>query len=114
MVTSGAETPIYALHYAVHGMLALAEAALHYDDTDLYHHVSKQSGGSIKGLIDGYLRLAYPVERTGLGRGSVRIATYGDGSTSFSPDGRLVDTWLVNPVERSVRSPELSGELTLS
>lgn len=108
------ETPIYALHYDLHGMLALAEAALHHDRTDLYHYVSKQSGGSIKGLIDGYLRLAYPVERTGIGRGSLRLATFGDGSTSLSPDGRLVDTWLVNPVERSLRSPELSGELEIA
>jgi hypothetical protein len=108
------ETPIYALHYDVHGMLALAEAALHYDGTDLYRYVSKQSGGSIKGLLDGYLRLAYPVERTGLGRGSLRMATYGDGSTGYSPDGRLLDTWLVNPVERSAGVPVLGGELEVA
>jgi hypothetical protein len=108
------ETPIHALHYDVHGMLALAEAALHYDGTDLYRYVSKKSGGSSKGLIDGYLRLAYPVERTGVGRGSVRMATYGDGSTGYSPDGGLIDTWLVNPIERSVRSPELGGEIELA
>ena len=46
------------------------------------------------------------VERTGIGRGSIRMATYGDGSTSFSPDGTLFETYLVNrsaPVVR--RSP---------
>jgi hypothetical protein len=36
-----AEAPIYALHYDVHGMFALAEAALRYDGTDLYKYVSQ-------------------------------------------------------------------------
>lgn len=108
------ETPIYALHYDVHGMLALAEAALHYDGTDLYGYVSKTSGGSIKGLIDGYLRMAYPLERTGVGNGSIRMATYGDGSTSFSPDGTLFETYLVNPISNSERMPVLAGELELA
>ena len=49
-----------------HGFLAVAEAALHHDGTDLYHYVSKKSGGSIKGMLDGYLRIAYPLERTGI------------------------------------------------
>ncbi len=31
------EAPIYALVYDVPNMLALAEAARHYDGTDLYH-----------------------------------------------------------------------------
>ena len=88
------ETPIYALHYDVHAMLALAEAARHYDGTDLYGHVSKKSGGSIKSLLDGYIRMGYPVERTGLGLGAVRMATYGDGSTSYSPSGMLLETYL--------------------
>jgi len=83
------ESPIYAIAYDVHAMLALAEAALHYDGTDLYHYVSKQSGGSIKSLIDGYLRMAYPLERTGVGAGSLRAVTFGDGSTYFSPSGGI-------------------------
>ena len=88
------ETPIYALHYDVHAMLALAEAARHYDGTDLYHYVSKKSGGSIKSLLDGYIRMGYPLERTGVGAGAVRMATYGDGSTSYSPSGTLMETYL--------------------
>jgi hypothetical protein len=88
------ETPIYALHYDVHAMLALAEAARHYDGTDLYHYVSKKSGGSIKSLLDGYIRMGYPLERTGIGAGAIRMATYGDGSTSYSPSGTLLETYL--------------------
>jgi len=88
------ETPIYALHYDVHAMLALAEAARHYDGTDLYSHVSKRSGGSIRSLLDGYIRLGYPLERTGVGRGAIRLATYGDGSTSYGPSGTLWETFL--------------------
>ena len=108
------EAPIYALHYDVHGMLALAEAASHYDGSDLYHYVSKQSGGSIKGLIDGYIRLAYPAERTGIGKGSIRMATFGDGSTGYYPDGTLFDTFLVNQVNAPPTVGVLSGELELA
>ena len=43
-----AEAPIYALHYDVHGMFSLAEAALRYDGTDLYKFVSPKSGASLK------------------------------------------------------------------
>ena len=74
-----AEAPIYALHYDVHGMYSLAEAALRYDGTDLYKFVSPKSGASLKKIVDGYLRMAFPVERKGPngGRsGSPRSATY--------------------------------------
>jgi hypothetical protein len=108
------EAPIYALHYDVHGMLALAEAALHYDGTDLYRYTSRRSGASIKKLIDGYLRMAYPLEKTGVGRGSVRLATFGDGSTSYSPRGELHDTFLVNPVSGALGAVTLSGELEVA
>lgn len=45
-----AEAPIYALHYDVHGMFALAEAALRHDGTDLHKYVSPRSGASLKKL----------------------------------------------------------------
>ena len=108
-----AEAPIYALHYDVHGMLALAEAARHYDGTDLYHYTSKNSGASIKGIIDGYLLMSYPRERTGIGGGSVRLATFADGSTNYTPRGELLDTFLVNPVGTE-RSPSFAGELEIA
>jgi hypothetical protein len=108
------EAPIYALHYDLHGMLALAEAARHYDGTDLYHHVSKKSGASIKDMIDGYLRLAYPLEKTGVGGGSLRMATFGDGSTSYGPQGDQHDTFLVNPVSGAFGETTLNGELEIA
>ncbi len=114
MITDGhfwAEAPIYALHYDVHGMLALAEAALHYDGTDLYHYVSKKSGASIKGVVDGYLLMGYPVERTGIGRGSIRMATFADGSTSYTPRGELFDTFLINPLDNT---PSFAGDLEIA
>jgi len=83
------EAPIYALVYDVTNMLALAEAARHYDGTDLYHWTSKKSGASIKSVIDGYLLMGYPLERTGIGQGRVRLATFGDGGTSFNPSGTM-------------------------
>jgi hypothetical protein len=108
------EAPIYALHYDVHGMLALAESARHYDGTDLYRYVSKKSGGSIKKLIDGYLAMAYPLEKTGIRGGSVRLATFGDGSTTYSPRGELGDTFLLNPVSGTVGEITLNGELEIA
>ncbi|HXJ74542.1 MAG TPA: hypothetical protein VNM37_16945, partial [Candidatus Dormibacteraeota bacterium] len=54
-----------------------------------YHWVSKQSGASIKSVVDGYLLMGYPLERTGIGQGRVRLATFGDGGTSYAPSGTM-------------------------
>src|SRR2546422_815622 len=89
-----AEAPIYALHYDVHGMFALAEAALRHDGTDLYKYVSPKTGASLKKIVDGYLRMAFPLERSGPEGGKIRLATFGDGSTGCLIDGRLDDTFL--------------------
>lgn len=107
------EAPIYALHYDVHNMLALAEAAYHYDGTNLYDYVSKKSGASIRSILEGYLRMVFPRERTGIGQGSLRQATFGDGSTSYGPLGTLHDTFLANPPGRPAPG-ELLGELELA
>jgi hypothetical protein len=88
------EAPIYALHYDVHGMFALAEAALRYDGTNLYKYESAKSGASMKKLVDGYLWMAFPLERNGSGGGKLRLATFGDGSTGCLISGRLRDTFL--------------------
>ncbi len=48
--------------------------------TDLYNYTSP-NGGSLRKAIAGLVSLAYPIERTGVGRGSVRMVTWGDGST---------------------------------
>jgi len=108
------EAPIYALVYDVHGMLALAEAARHYDGSDLYHYVCPKSGASIKNLLDGYLRTAYPLERTGVGGGSIRAATFGDGSTGYTPLGALSDTFFTNPFHSKPNPPLLAGELEIA
>lgn len=89
-----AEAPIYALHYDVHGMFSLAEAALRYDGTDLYKYVSPKSGASLKKIVDGYLRMAFPIEQNGAEGGKLRLATFGDGSTGCLINGRLDDTFL--------------------
>src|SRR5436190_3085900 len=89
-----AEAPIYALHYDVHGMFALAEAALRYDGTDLYSYISPKTGASLKKIVDGYLRMAFPLEREGAEGGKIRLATFGDGSTGALINGRLDDTFL--------------------
>jgi len=47
----------------------------------LYNYTSP-NGGSLRKAIAGLVSLAYPIERTGVGGGSVRMATWGDGSTA--------------------------------
>lgn len=89
-----AEAPIYALHYDVHGMFALAEAALRHDGTNLYEYVSPKSGASLKKIVDGYLSMAFPLEQEGGSGGKIRLATFGDGSTGGLISGRLDDTFL--------------------
>jgi len=82
-LTDGAfwdEATIYG-NFSILGMMYLAEAARHHDGSDLYNYTSP-NGGSLRKVIAGLVSLAYPIERTGVGRGSVRMVTWGDGSTS--------------------------------
>ena len=40
------------------------------------------SGASARGMTNYFIDTAYPIERTGEGKGRIRVVTYGDGSTS--------------------------------
>ena len=83
--------------------------------TDLYSYVSKASGASIKSIIDGYLLAAFPLEKTGVNGGSVRAATFGDGSTWFWGTGEMCEYgFLVNPVSGNFSDVGLNGELELA
>ena len=108
------QAPLYAMGVELHGSFTLAEAALHYDNTNLYRYVSPKSGATIKNMIDAYLRTAFPLETTGIERGTIRIAAYGDAGTSYSPTAELSDLFLVNgPRERKERAV-LAGDLELA
>jgi hypothetical protein len=74
------EATIYAAVNVLQPMMQLAILHRLYDGKDLFTFESAK-GGSIKKLVDGYIALTYPRERTGVGPGSFHIATYGDGST---------------------------------
>src|SRR5205823_7622102 len=107
--------PHYGMGVVLQGFCAVAEAALHYDGTDLYHYRSPKSGGSIKGLFDGYLRITYPREATGIHGGSLRLITFGDGSTGYTPTGQQTDTYLLNPVPGGPKAPpSLNGEFEIA
>lgn len=74
------EATIYAAVNVLLPMMQLAILHKLYDGKDLFTFESPR-GASIKKLVDGYIALTYPRERTGVGPGSFQIATYGDGST---------------------------------
>ena len=94
-------------------MLALAEAALALRRQRPVSLRVEAKWWIDQGTIDGYLRLAYPVEQTGIGQGSIRMATFGDGSTNYQPDGSLYDTFLINPLSSELRGQAL-GELEIA
>jgi hypothetical protein len=79
------EATIYAAVNVLQPMMQLAILHQLYYGKDLFAYQSP-NGGSIKKLVDGYIALGYPLERTGVGPGSFQVATYGDGSTE-SPYG---------------------------
>ena len=91
------EATIYAAVNVLQPMLQLAIVHRIYDGKDLFSFESPK-GGSIKKLVDGYIALTYPRERTGVGPGSFHIATYGDGSTEspFSKHHSTDAIYLVN------------------
>jgi hypothetical protein len=91
------EATIYAAVNVLQPMMQLVLLQKLYDGEDLFTFASAK-GGSIKKLVDGYIALTYPRERTGIGPGSFHIATYGDGSTE-SPYSKHHNTdaiYLVN------------------
>jgi hypothetical protein len=99
------EVPHYGMGVVLQGFCAVAEAALHYDGTDLYHYRSPKSGGSIKRLFDGYLRITYPREATGINGGSLRLVTFGDGSTGYTATGAQTDTYIMNAISGTFKGP---------
>ena len=87
-----AEAPIYPIaHKSLLLMSTMSRYRTLFDGKDWFNHKSP-SGGSPKGLMDYFIDSAYPIERTGYGSGQIRVATYGDGSTSAGGD-----LFLVNP-----------------
>jgi len=67
-------------------------------------------GGSPRGLLEYYLDTAYPIERTGYGKGQIRIATYGDAATSANGD-----VFLANPAgQGNTMHEELAAALATS
>ena len=87
-----AEAPIYPVAHQTLLLMARMSRQLALHDGRDWFARKGLLGGSVQGLMDYYLDTAYPIERTGLGPGQIRVATYGDGATSA--DG---DLFLVNP-----------------
>ena len=86
------EAPIYPIaHTDLYCMGVVSRYRALYDAKDWWT-TKAPNGGSPKGLMDYYIDTAYPIERTGHGRGQIRVATYGDGATNAKHD-----LFLVNP-----------------
>src|SRR5262249_27373250 len=88
------EASIYPVVPTASSLLAIANICRFgnlQNGKDWWNH-RVPGGGTPRGLMDYYLDSAYPIERTGHGKGQVRVATYGDGATG--PGG---DLFLVNP-----------------
>ena len=107
-----AEAPIYAVqHKSLLLMLRMSRLLQLSDGIDWFRRKAP-SGGSPKGLLQYYIDTAYPIERTGFGRGRIRVATYGDGATGAAGDLFLVDPSGVNSNmhEELAEAYNLSGE----
>jgi len=91
------EATIYAAVNVLQPMMQLCILHRLYDGKDLFTFESAR-GSSIKKLLDGYIALTYPRERTGVGPGTFHIATYGDGSTEnpYSKHHNTDAIYLVN------------------
>ncbi|MHC4917187.1 MAG: heparinase II/III domain-containing protein, partial [Planctomycetota bacterium] len=86
------EAPIYPIaHTDLYCMGIVSRYRALYDGKDWWT-AKAPNGGSPKGLMNYYIDTAYPIERTGHGRGQIRVATYGDGATNAKHD-----LFLVNP-----------------
>jgi hypothetical protein len=86
------EAPIYPIAHDVLRLIAQVSHWRGLNDQKDWFSAAYPNRGSGKGLMDFYIDTAYPIERTGYGKGRIRIANYGDGSTN-----PLGDLFLVNP-----------------
>jgi len=85
-----AEAPVYAVvQKPLFLMLRMSRLLQLYDGTDWFRRKSRK-GGSPQGLLQYYIDTAYPIEQTGLGRGQIRVATYGDAAHSRLDRGSVV------------------------
>ena len=88
----GNETASYSWIFS-NSLPKFADAMRRYSGEDFYQYRTKK-GATIKKFIDGVIATAYPVEETGIGKGSVRVANWGSASTGWGPDAG--DVFLVN------------------
>jgi len=91
------EPPTYVFNVLA-SLTALAEAVHRYDGTDLFRWESAR-GHSLKSLLDSEFRVAYPIETTGVGRGSIRRLAFGHGATRPPTSGGS-DFFLINSPDR--------------
>ena len=71
--------------YVCLGMSSLIRRAARYDGRDVWN-MESATGVKPRYLVDGVAAVAFPVERTGVGLGSIRIANFGEEGTSFWQD----------------------------
>ena len=71
--------------YVGWGFEVLTQRAARYDGRDVWNMVS-ETGTKPRCLVDGMTAMAFPLERTGFGLGSVRIANFGEDATSLWRD----------------------------
>ena len=80
------EAPIYPIAHEVLLMIARLSYWRGLFEQKDWFSARYPNGGSGRGLMDYYIDSAYPIERTGYGRGQIRVANYGDGSTNAMGD----------------------------
>ena len=99
------EAPIYPIsHDSLLSMTRMSRLLRERDGEDWFARPIGE-GGSPKALMEYFIHTAYPAERTGLGRGQIRVATYGDGATG--PGG---DLFLANPAGPAIDMHEELAE----
>ena len=103
------EAPIYQW-YVGWGLSELIERAWRYDGRDVWN-LTAPNGTKPRNVVDGVIDMAFPLERTGFGLGSIRIANFGEDATSLWRDqwlnlgggGRATWQGIVRSVYRASR-----------
>ena len=88
----GVETQAYSWIFGL-VLPNIADVMRRYEGRDFYKFKSS-TGATIKGFLDGVIATAYPVEKMGLGKGTIRVANWGHASTGWGKEAG--DVFLVN------------------
>ncbi|MCJ8331929.1 MAG: hypothetical protein MJH11_18355, partial [Lentisphaeria bacterium] len=94
------EPTLYGMRTGLMPALSFAEMSANSGGEDLYKYKAKNpykgEFTTLQKIIDGFISLAYPLEKTAVGNGSIRLVSWGDAGSHRPNSASPGDNFLIN------------------